>query len=169
VVRRVLVIGCGGSGKSTLARALSRKLGLPRVGLDREYWRPGWVEPPLEEWEARVRELCLAAEWVMDGNYGDTMELRLAHADTVIFLDLPTLSCLAGIVRRYLRWRGRTRPDMPAGCPEMIDAEFLRYVLGYRRTRRAAVLERLARFDGDVVVLTSRRAARRYAETAPVA
>jgi adenylate kinase family enzyme len=97
------------------------------------------------------------------------MELRLAHADTAIFLDLPTVSCVAGVLRRYFRWCGRTRPDLPEGCPESIDAKFLRYVLGYRRTRRAGVLERLARFDGDVVVLTSRRAARRYVETAPLA
>jgi adenylate kinase family enzyme len=169
VVRRVLVIGCGGSGKSTVARALSRKLGLPLVGVDLEYWRPGWVEPSPEEWEARVRELCAADEWVIDGNYGGTMELRLAHADAAIFLDLRTVSCVAGVLRRYFRWRGRTRPDLPEGCPESIDAKFLRYVLGYRRTRRAGVLERLARFDGDVVVLTSRRAARRYIETAPLA
>ena len=50
---------------------------------------------------------------------------------------------------------------MPAGCPETIDLEFLRYVVGYRRTRRAEVLQRLERFDGEIVVLTSRRAVRR--------
>jgi adenylate kinase family enzyme len=160
----VLVVGCGGSGKSTLARALSRKLGLPLVHLDREYWRAGWIEPPRDEWQARVRALCAADDWVIDGNYGDTMELRLARADTVVFLDLPTASCLLGIGRRFLRWRGKPRPDMAEGCPETITGEFLRYVLSYRRTRRAGVLDRLARFDGDVVVLTSRRAARRFAK-----
>ena len=158
------MVGCGGSGKSTLARTLSRKLGLPLVHLDREYWRAGWIEPPPDEWQARVRELCAAEEWVIDGNYGDTMELRLARADTVVFLDLPTATCLLGIGGRFLRWRGRPRPDMAEGCPETITGEFLRYVLAYRRTRRARVLERLERFDGDVVVLRSRRAARRFAK-----
>lgn len=158
------MIGCGGSGKSTLARALSKNLVLPLVHLDREYWRPGWVEPSKEEWEERVRALCAADEWVIDGNYGGTLELRLERADTAIFLDLPTASCLLGIGRRFLRWRGTTRPDLPAGCPETIDLKFLRYVLGYRRTRRAGVLDRLARFEGEVVVLTSRRAARRFAK-----
>jgi len=47
------VIGCGGSGKSTL----SRRLGLPLVNLDREYWQPGWLQPSKEEWEAQVRNL----------------------------------------------------------------------------------------------------------------
>jgi len=103
----------------------------------------------------------------MDGNYGGTMELRFEHADTAIFLDLPTASCLSGILRRFLRWRGRTRPDMPAGCPETSDVEFFRYELNYRRTRRAGVLRRLERFEGHVVVLTSRRAVRRYAAETP--
>lgn len=161
------MIGCGGAGKSTLARSLSRRLGLPLVNLDREYWQPGWRQPSKEEWGVRVRKLCAAEEWVMDGNYGGTMELRLEHADTAIFLDLPTASCLFGILWRFLRWRGRTRPDMPAGCPETIDLEFLRYVVGYRRTRRAEVLQRLERFDGEIVVLTSRRAVRRYTAATP--
>lgn len=162
----MLVIGSGGSGKSTFARALSRNLGLPLVHLDREYWRAGWVEPEKDEWEERVRLLCAADEWVIDGNYGGTLELRLGRADTAIFLDLATPSCLLGISRRFLRWRGRTRPDMPEGCPETIDLKFLLYVLRYRRTRRPQVLARLARFDGEVVVLTSRRAARRFVEAA---
>lgn len=160
------MIGCGGSGKSTLARALSRNLGLPLVHLDYEYWGAGWVEPPKEEWAERVRTLCAADAWLMDGNYSGTLELRLARADTAIFLDLPTASCLLGILRRFLYWRGRTRPDLPEGCPESIDLEFVRYVLRYRRTRRPTMLARLARFDGEVVVLTSRRGARRYAERA---
>lgn len=165
-MRRVLVIGCGGSGKTTLARQLAAKLGLPVVHLDKEFWRAGWVEPPAEEWEERVRRLAAADAWIMDGNYGGTMELRLQRADAVIFLDLATVNCLAPILSRYVRWRGKTRPDLPEGCPETIDLEFVRWVLSYRRTRRAGVLERLARFDGEIVVLRSRRAARRYLQTA---
>ncbi len=165
-MERVLVIGCGGAGKSRLARGLAGALDLPLIHLDREYWRPGWIEPTPSDWEKRVKELCAGQQWILDGNYGGTMELRLAHADTAILLDLPTTTCLLGVIGRRLRWRGRTRPDLPTGCPESLDLAFIRYVLAYRRTRRPVVLERLARFDGDVVVLTSRRSARRYAAAA---
>ena len=54
-MQRVLVIGCAGAGKSTLARQLSVALNLPLIGLDRAYWRSGWVEPPPQEWRAIVR------------------------------------------------------------------------------------------------------------------
>jgi adenylate kinase family enzyme len=150
-----------------LAGKLARRLGLPLVHLDVEYWRPGWVAPPQDEWERRLRELCARDEWVLDGNFDASLDLRLERADTVVFLDLPTVTCVAAALGRWARWRGRMdRPDLPEGCPEGFDPGFLRWVLGYRRTERSAVLERLARFDGEVVVLTSRRAARRYAEAA---
>ena len=155
------MIGCAGSGKTRVARELADRTGLPLVHLDREYWRPGWIEPSTEDWEAQVRKLVAGDAWILDGNYGGTLELRLGRADTAVFLDLSTIACLCGIVSRYLEWRGRTRPDLPEGCEETIDLAFLRYVLAYRRTRRPRVLERLRRFDGEVIVLRSRRDARR--------
>jgi len=44
-MERVMIIGCAGAGKSTLARKLGAITGLPVIHLDREHWRPGWVEP----------------------------------------------------------------------------------------------------------------------------
>ncbi len=161
-MRRILVVGSPGAGKTIFASELAARLRLPLVHLDREFHLPGWVEPPREQWVARVEELIAGVEWVIDGNYGNTMELRLTRADTAIFLDLPTRTCVAGILRRVLRWRGRSRPDMAVGCPEQFELEFLRYTLRFRRDTRPRVVERLSRFDGAVVVLRSRRAARRY-------
>jgi adenylate kinase family enzyme len=160
----VLLIGNSGSGKTKLAEELAALTGLPLVHLDREYWRPGWREPTPEEWEDQVRELVSGDAWILDGNYSRTLDLRLSRADTAIFLDLPTLACIRGIAGRYLRWRGRTRPDLPDGCEEKIDLKFVRYVLAYRRSRRPRMLDRLSRFDGDVVVLHNRRDVRRYAQ-----
>ena len=165
-MKRVLVIGCGGAGKTRLARELGARTGLPVVHLDQEFWHPGWVETPPDEWAARVRTLTAADEWIMDGNYGGTMEQRLEAADTAVFLDYPTAVCVIGVLRRVAEERllGRRRPDSAEGCPERVDLTFLRYVLAYRRTRRPGVLARLeARAaDTDVVILTGRRAAARW-------
>ncbi len=126
--RRIMIIGSGGAGKSTLARQLGERLGLPVIHLDREHWQPGWVEPPRAEWEARVAELVAGERWIIDGNYGGTVGLRLAAADTVIFLDFPRVLCVWRVVQRFLAYRGRSRPDMTPGCPEQLDAEFLRWI-----------------------------------------
>jgi adenylate kinase family enzyme len=52
-MKRVLVIGSGGAGKSTFSRRLGERTGLEVIHLDVEHWRPGWVEPPKEEWPSR--------------------------------------------------------------------------------------------------------------------
>lgn len=48
-------------------------------------------------------------EWIIDGNYGSTIELRLQACDTVVFLDYSTNICLDGIKKR----RGKPRTDIP--------------------------------------------------------
>lgn len=145
-MKRIVLIGAGGAGKSTLARQIGAKTGLPVVHLDAHYWGAGWVEPPKDAWEQTVQRLTEGEAWVMDGNYGGTMDLRLAAADTILFLDLPRHICLPRVVWRQLRYRNRTRPDMAAGCPERLTWFFLKYIWNYRRDRRPGVLERMARY-----------------------
>ena len=139
-MRRVLVIGSGGSGKSTFARRLGERLRLEVIHLDKAYWRPGWVEPPKDEWTKKVEELCGGAEWVMDGNYSGTLDLRMNACDTVIFLDLPRALCAWRILRRAAVYRGGGRPDMAEGCRESFNLEFLAWVWNYPGHSRPKVL-----------------------------
>jgi adenylate kinase family enzyme len=132
-LRKILILGCSGAGKSTLARQVGRITGLPFIHLDRHYWLPGWQEPDREAWRCKVSALIAQPRWVMDSNYGRTLALRLAEADTVIFLDFPTWLCLVRVLRRVVSSFRRTRVDMAPGCPERLDFLFLRYVYRYRR------------------------------------
>jgi adenylate kinase family enzyme len=168
-MRRILVIGSGGAGKSTLAAQIGAALGLPVIHLDARFWRPGWVPTPAAEWRARIAELTARDAWVMDGNYGGTLDLRLAACDAVVFLDLPRWLCVGRVLRRWLRYAGRTRPDMSAGCPERLRWEFVRWVWDYPRTRRPDILRRLAALPPDrhVAVLTSRAAVARFLDGLP--
>jgi adenylate kinase family enzyme len=123
--RRLLIIGSGGSGKSTLARHLATALGLPLLHLDRLYWKPGWKEPEPAAWVAHVDELIAGDAWIMDGNYGGTLERRLQRAQMVIWLDLSRWICLWRVLRRRVEYLGQTRPEMPPGCPEHLSLAFL--------------------------------------------
>jgi adenylate kinase family enzyme len=142
-VKRIAIIGSGGSGKSTLARQIGERLGIEVIHLDALFWRPGWVETPREEWRLRQAELVQRESWVMDGNYGGTLDIRLAAADTIIFLDLPRLVCLRRVVLRALRYAGRSRPDMAPGCEERLSWPFFRWVWEYPSSRRPGILHML--------------------------
>ena len=101
-MQRVAIIGPGGAGKSVFAEALGRASGLPVYHLDRYYWRPGWVRVDADEWRAVQAELIARPQWILDGNYGGTMEMRFAAADTVVFLDYSALTCVIGVVKRFV-------------------------------------------------------------------
>ena len=122
-----MVIGPPGSGKSTLSRQLAPVTGLPLVHPDRRYWKPGWVAPLRSEWIRMQREMVDEPAWIIDGNYGSTMDVRLGAADDVIFLDFPRHTYLWWIVKRMLRsflfWEQRS--DLAPGCPERPDGIFI--------------------------------------------
>jgi adenylate kinase family enzyme len=150
-MRRALVIGSGGAGKSTLARRLAERLSLPVIHLDRVYWRAGWVEPPKDEWRRTVEGLCAGDSWVMDGNYSGTLDVRLEACDTVIFLDLPRTVCTWRVIKRALRYKGVSRPDMGEGCREQLGKDFLLFLLwvwNYPRRSRPKVFARLEESAG---------------------
>lgn len=161
---RVLVIGCSGSGKSTLARKLAMRLGLPYVSMDREiFWLPGWQVRPRADALARLEEIVARERWILDGTSPGTLPLRLPRSHLVLWLRPPRWLSLYGVVSRWLRYRGRSRPEMADDCPEKIDREFLTYVWNFEKTESPEIAQNLAAYGRDVpvCVLKSRCDARR--------
>ncbi|NNE98159.1 MAG: DNA topology modulation protein [Pyrinomonadaceae bacterium] len=145
-MKRVLVIGSCGAGKSTFARRLHRSTGLKVFHLDRYYHLPNWEQPSDEEWFETVQELVKNPEWIIDGNFGGTMEFRMQHCDTVIWLDFPRVVCTWRILKRMVTYWNRTRPDMAEGCNERFDWDFLKYVWNFPKDRNPALEARLQKF-----------------------
>ena len=134
IMQRVAVVGSGGAGKSTFARALGVSTGLPVIHLDEHYWKPGWVEPSRVEWRIIQEARLTGDRWIVDGNYGSTLDVRLSRVDTVIILARRPSVCVAQELRRQLSNRGRA--VQAPGCPERIDPKFLRWIWRYPRDSR---------------------------------
>jgi adenylate kinase family enzyme len=162
-VDRIAIVGCGGSGKTHLARQLATLLDLPVTHLDAIYYDEDWKPLAQEEFAAQQRELVAAPRWLIEGNYVGTLPIRLDTADTVIFLDLPALTCLLGVAQRRWRYRGGQHKD---GVYDRITWDFVKYIWGYRQTMRPRMRDLLAEHDSaTLITLSSRRAAARFLRT----
>ena len=154
-LKKIIVIGCPGSGKSTVSRALHNKTGIPLYHLDMMYWNAYKTTVEKSVFFERLSAVLEKDEWIIDGNYGSTMELRMAVCDTVIFLDYPLEVCLDGIKER----RGKPRSDMPWIEIEE-DAEFIEFIRNYDEQQKPKVLELLQKYsDKNIVIFKSREQA----------
>jgi adenylate kinase family enzyme len=149
-MRRVLVVGSPGSGKTRLTTRLAERLGLPAIFLDVHYWRPGWQPSDPATWRQRARELAENSEWIMDGNFSETFCLRMPRADTLVWLDYPRATCLRRVLIRSLKDYGRSRPDLPNGCPEQFDMKLLRWVWDFPVMERPQIVAGIARFGAHL-------------------
>lgn len=170
-MNKVVVIGSGGAGKSTFSRQLGERTGLPVHHLDALNWRPGWEPTPKDEWDALMRQLVGKETWIIDGNYGRTMDIRLAAADTIIFLDMPRHLCVYRIIKRRIMFHNKTRPDLTPGCPEHLDLKFVKWVWSYRSVSRPALLQKLSELNSQktIYILRSPREVQQFLDQLPVA
>ncbi len=135
--RKIIVIGSPGSGKSTFARKLQAGTGLPLFHLDLLYHRPDRTVVSREEFDEKLRTLMAGPEWIIDGNYLRTLDMRLMHCNEVFLFRLPVECCLEGARARL----GRSRPDMPWVETEL-DPEFAGMIRNFS-TEQLPVIERL--------------------------
>lgn len=163
-MQRVIIIGCGGAGKSTLARQLGEKTGLPVVHLDQIWWSPGnWQHMERDAFDRILAEEMAKPRWILDGNYNRTLEPRLDHCDTVIYLDLPRLVCLRSWIGRVIKNRGHARADMAEGCAEWFDPEMAGWIWNFNKNNRKRYYELLQNQQGKrVYILKSRREVKRF-------
>ena len=152
-MQKVLIIGSPGSGKSTFARALGERTGLPVCHLDLLFWNADKTAVTRELFLSRLTEALSAECWIMDGNFSNTLPLRIKHCDTVFFLDYDTEVCLEGVRAR----RGKPRPDMP-WIEQEEDAEFMQFISRFAADRRPDILALLQQYPQKHIHVFQNRA-----------
>lgn len=160
-MQKVIIVGCPGGGKSTFARALHNELGIPLYHLDLLYWKADRTVVPKSVFIEKLQNIIKEDRWIIDGNYGSTMEMRMKACDTVFFLDYPMDVCFAGIASR----RGKRRADMPWIEKSDEDAEFISFIKNFNTDSRPDVIELLKKYqEKNIVVFHSREEAGKFLE-----
>ena len=147
-----MIVGRPGSGKTTLSVKLAQKFDLPLIHLDRIFWKEGWTEMPRDEFDEVLSNELKKDRWIIDGNYGRTIPLRLEYADTVICFDYPRLLCIWRVLKRVIQNYGKNRFDMGNGCPERFDFGFIKFVW-----KCPSSYEKIKNFKGDIILIRNKK------------
>ena len=158
-MEKVIIIGCPGSGKSTFGRKLKHITGLPLYHLDMMFWNEDKTTVSKEIFIERLHEVMSNPKWIIDGNYGSSMEMRIRESDTVFFLDYPTNVCIEGIESR----KGQPRSDMPWIENGNTDKDFIDFINKYNSQSRPKVISILEKYSSkNIVVFRSRVESEEY-------
>ncbi len=139
---KIIVLGCSGSGKSTFSKKLQKVTGLPLVHLDNIWWRFDRSHISREEFDRKLAEVLQGNQWIVDGDYSRTYEVRFKSCDTVIFLDYSYEECMKGIKERV----GKERTDIP-WTEQSLDPELVKMVENYEKDNRSAVLSLINKYS----------------------
>lgn len=158
-MNKVIVIGCPGSGKTTFAEKLQKCTGLPLYYLDAIWHKPDKTHIPREEFDQRISEIFATSEWIIDGNYNRTIEMRLQQCDTVFLFDLPTEVCLQGATERL----GKGRYDLP-WIEKELDPQFEGFIKDFAENSLLKIYELIEKYkeEKQVIVFKSRKDADEY-------
>ncbi len=158
-MKKIIVIGCPGSGKTTFAEKLSHCTGLPLYYLDAIWHKPDKTHIPREEFDERITEIFQTDEWIIDGNYNRTIEVRLKECDTVFLFNLPTDVCIQGATERI----GKGRYDLPWLETEL-DLEFKQFIEEFPQNTLPKIYELVEKYRNhkQVIIFKSRAQADEY-------
>ena len=158
-MKKIMIIGPSGSGKSTFSRKMSNILNIPSYHLDNIWWKEDKTHITRDEFDIKLKEILIKDNWIIDGDYSRTYEIRMEYSDTIIFLDYPIELCLKSAEDRI----GTKRSDIPF-IENEFDPEFKEFILSWRETTLPKLLASLEKYkdNKNILIFKNREEANNY-------
>lgn len=158
-MKKIIVIGCPGAGKSTFSQNLSNILKIPVYHLDLLWHKEDKTTISREDFDVILGEILSKTNYIVDGNYQRTLEMRLKASDTVFFLDYATDICLSGANERV----GKERTDLP-WIEEEVSEDFKQKILAFSSDNLPKIYDLLSKYrdEKNIIVFKNRYEANNY-------
>lgn len=158
-MKKIIIIGSPGAGKSTFAQKLSGITNIPLYHLDLLYHKEDKTTISKDEFDNRLIKILKGNEWIIDGNYQRTLEMRLKACDTIFLLDYSTDVCLSGAKDRI----GIKRSDLP-WLEEKLDKEFEQQIINFSRDKLPKIYELFYKYKDkkNIIIFKTREDANNY-------
>ena len=157
---KIFITGNAGSGKSTLGRQIASSQNLQYYSLDKIVWKEHWQKTPADEKKSKVHELLIKSDWVIDGVDYDTLE----SADVIVFLDIARRICFYRAVKRNFKYLFKSRPELPANCPEIkIFPKLVKIIWNFpKRIRPKILIEKTKRSSDSFIHIKNNKQLQAY-------
>ena len=177
-MQKITIIGANGAGKTTVAHKLMHILKISEVHhLDSIFWQSSWKRIGRKTRIDLLKELVKKDQWIIEGTYIKSSDSRLQAANTIIFLDIPSLICVQRIIKRHytavlrkvepstpscageqsmtsegFKHCGYSRCDMPHGSTDRLTLLRVLKVMIFPLRERKSLIKKLREFSKDKVV-----------------
>ena len=158
-MKKIVIIGCPGSGKSYFSKQLKEELNIPLYHLDLIWNKEDKTTLTREEFDIELQKIFNTDNWIIDGNYQRTLDLRISNATTIILLDYPLDVCLNGALSRV----GIKRDDMP-WKEETLDENFKQYIIKFSENNLPEIYKILDKYKDkkEIIIFKTREESQEY-------
>ena len=158
-MKKIVIIGCPGSGKSYFSKQLKDILNIPLYHLDLIWNKEDKTTITREEFDIELQKIFDTENWIMDGNYQRTLDLRISNSTTVILLDYTLDVCLNGATSRV----GIKRDDMP-WKEDKLDENFKQYIIDFSKNNLPEIYNIIDKYKDkkEIIIFKTRQEADEY-------
>lgn len=155
--KKIIVIGCSGAGKTTFSKKLAQITDIPLYHLDSFYWKKDATHIPRCELIKKQKAVFKTDKWIIDGNFRNTLEMRIKESELIYFFDIPKDVCVQGVINR------NSRDELPCELP--VNDELIGFIESFERDVKPFILNLFDKYsDKRIITFHSRNEADEYLE-----